>query len=696
VANLPPRVATRARGVAVATTTKATAAHGRRGTAVAGGAPVAASIEASLRRTTPAASVAAKAAAATTHTTNIAGSSVATATTTTTAATAATTEAGALTSDGLEELRNFLVGLLEKVEKVTDNTTVTTVEESSGNTSVSCTSGTTDAMNVVVDVGGKIVVDDVSDVRDIKTTGSDGSGHENGAASRTEHLQRLLTLALGAVTVNGCGRETLVDQEVGERVGHTLSLDEDQRQTSTVGVENVEKDRALVNVLNVLDLLGDVLRCGTNTTDRKEDVVLQEIAGKHLDVAGEGGREHESLAVGDLRHILTLDNTANLRLETHVQHAIGLIKNKVLDVLEGDAATLDQINETTGGSNEKIAATLDLAKLGANVGTTVDDARTDPRTVGELAGLVEDLGDQLTGGGQNQRGGVGLALTAVSVATILGSGSSGGTILERLGEDGEQETTSLTRTSLGTSHQVTTTHDNWDRVLLDRSGDLVPGELDVAQQMLVEGRVCESGNGLGDTLARGLDRDVIVLLEVDTSLLLRGVVGYTVELALDTGVGGTGDVLAILPLSITGTTGCTTAASTLSRSEVGSAGPVAAASAVHGWGRTAIAATALLGSGPPGAVARGRTAAVHGRRSVVHRRGTAAATAKVRRNVGRALLVTEAVLLRSVLGVVQIETTHVELFSHDEGLDYDDRLSDSISWSSVANYEVKDFWLARR
>jgi hypothetical protein len=58
--------------------------------------------------------------------------------------------------------------------------------------------------------------------------------------------------------------------------------------------------------------------------------------------------------------------------------------------------------------------------------------------------------------------------------------------------------------------------------------------------------------------------------------------------------------------------------------------------------------------------------------------------------------VTEAVLLRSVLGVVQIETTHVELFSHDEGLDYDDRLSDSISWSSVANYEVKDFWLARR
>jgi hypothetical protein len=34
-----------------------------------------------------------------------------------------------------------------------------------------------------------------------------------------------------------------------------------------VGVEDVKENGALVHILDVLDLLGDVLRCGTNTTN---------------------------------------------------------------------------------------------------------------------------------------------------------------------------------------------------------------------------------------------------------------------------------------------------------------------------------------------------------------------------------------------------------------------------------------------
>ena len=189
VADLPPRVATGARGVAVATTTVAATAHGRRRTTVAGS-----SAEAALRRTSPASGVAAEAAAAattTTHATNIAGSSVTTATTTTAAsAAAAAAEARALTSDGLEELRNLLVGLLEELDEITDNTTVTTVEESGGNTSVSCTSGTTDAVDVVVDVGGEIVVDDVSDCNMLDTIREPRTGQMIYRLGCQDHEQR--------------------------------------------------------------------------------------------------------------------------------------------------------------------------------------------------------------------------------------------------------------------------------------------------------------------------------------------------------------------------------------------------------------------------------------------------------------------------------------------------------------------------
>ena len=166
-ANLPPRVAARAGGVAVATTTTAavaTAAHRRWGAAVAGRtAEATTATVGALRSTSPAASAATETAAAA-HATNIASSSAATAAAASTTSAATAAEARALTSDGLKELRHLLVGLLEQVEKVPNDSAVAAVEEGSGNTSVSCTSGTTNTMNVVVNVGREVVVDHVSDV----------------------------------------------------------------------------------------------------------------------------------------------------------------------------------------------------------------------------------------------------------------------------------------------------------------------------------------------------------------------------------------------------------------------------------------------------------------------------------------------------------------------------------------------------
>jgi hypothetical protein len=251
-----------------------------------------------------------------------------------------------------------------------------------------------------------------------------------------------------------------------------------------------------------------------------------------------------------------------LGLETHVQHAIGLIQNEVLDVLEGDTASLDQIDETTGGSDEQIAATLDLAKLGANVGTTVHDTGANPGAVGELAGLIENLGDQLTSGSQNEGSGIGLALTAVAeLATTLGRGGRRA-VLESLRQDGEEETTSLTRTGLGTSHEITAAHDNRDRVLLNGSRSNVAGETNVGDKVVIEGRVGEGVDGFRDVVTGGFDGDIIIVGEVDTSLLLGRVVGDTEELTLDASVSRTGNVLAVAPLAITRATALLRATST--------------------------------------------------------------------------------------------------------------------------------------
>ncbi|CAH0053234.1 unnamed protein product [Clonostachys solani] len=327
----------------------------------------------------------------------------------------------ALIPPSLEEGWDLLVGFLEELHKLSDDTTVATVEEGSGNTRVSSTTSTTNTVDVVVNVSRQVIVDDVGDIGDIETTGSNCSGNEDGAASISEEFEGTLTFTLGTITVNGGGREVLVNEEIGERVRHALGLNEDEGQAAGMGVENIKENRALVNVFNVLNALSDVLRGRTDTSNGEENIVLEEIPSEHLDIAGEGGREHQSLAVGNGGHILTLDNAADLRLETHVQHTISLVKNQVLDVAKGDATTLYEIDQSSGGSNKQIAATLNLTELRANISTTVDDARSNPGSVGEFSRLIINLRDQFSGRGENQRGRVGLAL-ATETTTTTGRG----------------------------------------------------------------------------------------------------------------------------------------------------------------------------------------------------------------------------------------------------------------------------------
>lgn len=450
------------------------------------------------------------------------------------------------------------MSLFQKVDQVAHNTAVATIEESSGDTSVTGTTGTTNSVNIVVDIGGQVIVDDVGNIRNIETTGGNSSGNQNWATSATEELQSAFTLALSAVTMDGGCREALVDEEVGQRISHALGLDKNEGKTAgSVGVEDIQEDRTLVMVLDILDLLSDVLRRRPNATNGQENVVFQKIAGKHLDITRKSGGEHECLAVIHRGHILTLDNTANLGFETHVQHAVSLIKNQVFDVNKGDTATFDKVNQTTRSSDQHITAALDLAQLRANIGTSVHDTWTNPGAIGELAGLVKDLRDKLASRGKDQGSRVSLALPAIAQLTLSRCRGSRRPVLIRLGKDREQETTGLSRTSLCACHEVTTIHDNGNRILLNRGGDFIAGELNVREQMVIQRRVREGVNGFGDVVTGGLHGDIIIVGKVDASSLLGGVIGNTEKFALQTGVRGTGDMFAIAPLTVSRASGST-------------------------------------------------------------------------------------------------------------------------------------------
>lgn len=76
------------------------------------------------------------------------------------------------------------------------------------------------------------------------------------------------------------------------------------------------------------------------------------------------------------------------------------------------------------------------------------------------------------------------------------------------------------------------------------------GKVNIAEKMVVKRWVGKLQDRLWDIVTRCFDWDIIVFLEVDTGLLLGWVICDTEELALDTWVGWTRNMLAVAPLSI--------------------------------------------------------------------------------------------------------------------------------------------------
>ncbi len=75
-------------------------------------------------------------------------------------------------------------------------------------------------------------------------------------------------------------------------------------------------------------------------------------------------------------------------------------------------------------------------------------------------------------------------------------------------------------------------------------------KLDVADQVLVQGRIAEREDRIGDIVTRSLDGNVVVLLKVDAGVLLGRVVSRAEKIALQAGVGRASNVLAVTPLAI--------------------------------------------------------------------------------------------------------------------------------------------------
>ena len=185
-----------------------------------------------------------------------------------------------------------------------------------GETLCTETTGTTDAVEVGVGIGGEIVVDSQVDTLDIDTTAEDISGDTDAlvellkllvaldtmwlsVASGCVMIQRNLPLLLADAGVDGNGGEVALSQKLVELVGTLGALDEDDNLVELQVVEQVVQ-LAVLLLLAKLDVI--LLKTVQSELGVVIDVHLERVAHELLadraDLLGEGGTEHHNLLVG--------------------------------------------------------------------------------------------------------------------------------------------------------------------------------------------------------------------------------------------------------------------------------------------------------------------------------------------------------------------------------------------------------------
>ena len=279
---------------------------------------------------------------------------------------------------GLEELllADFLWGWQNAVHELLANLLLNLanlellsgMDDRDGCSLLSGTTGTTASVGVACHIIRQTVVDNMSQIIYVQTTGSHIGSHQELNGMVAELLHGEVTLLLTQVAVQRLCIITILNQLICNILSLQLGAAEDNRKDAWIEIHHALQGEILV--LGIYQIVDVVYMLSTLVARTHYDflVVVQVVEGNLLDVLAHGSREEQGVSI--FRNVLE-DGIDALR-EAHVQHLVSLIKHHVVHVLQLSHATINQIEQTARGSHDNLHTMLQGANLASDVGTAIN------------------------------------------------------------------------------------------------------------------------------------------------------------------------------------------------------------------------------------------------------------------------------------------------------------------------------------
>eukprot|EP00754_Rhynchopus_humris_P011141 Rhum_TRINITY_DN14219_c0_g1::Rhum_TRINITY_DN14219_c0_g1_i1::g.73711::m.73711 len=206
---------------------------------------------------------------------------------------------------------------------------------------------TADTAHVLLQPLRQVVVEDNGQAMNVETQVHVGGDHDR--ILPPEEVEGGVTLLLRTAVVDGQRPEPL--QEVLQLVDSALGLHEDQHFVR-VPADLVQQVHQLLALLRLLDEPDVLTQAIARAVSRDAHPVAHELLRKRAHLLRPRGGEHERLPVR--AHLA--EDRRDLRLETHVEHPVGLVKHDEGGALQVRLAVLQEVDDAARRGRHDLCA----------------------------------------------------------------------------------------------------------------------------------------------------------------------------------------------------------------------------------------------------------------------------------------------------------------------------------------------------
>ena len=288
-----------------------------------------------------------------------------------------------------EFLRHFLIRSFEVSNEMSDEFFVFLSNQSKGIPLLSCSTSPSNPVSMSINVSSNVIVDDSSYMRDVQSSCSYISGHENRTLFPFECSYRLVSICLIKITMNQENFQLSYSQ-VGCQFFGVGFLGHEYQNTS----KRCELNEFTCQPIPFLtwfvkdhDLLCDVFVCFPRFALNNFDRICQDIHGQSFNLLFESRREQHSLSIGSDM----IANRSDLRFESHVEHSVCFVQNKTRDSCEIRCLNLDHVNHSSRSCDNNLSSRLQVLWLFPLISSSINTDHGNVVHFGELLGFCINL-----------------------------------------------------------------------------------------------------------------------------------------------------------------------------------------------------------------------------------------------------------------------------------------------------------------